>query len=165
MTNFCSLMTLMTNFSIWWPTKLFTINRPKNIKIGQGPAPFFWEVVPYILYLIHCTVKPEFCTFERCPVQGVTNIWIYSNIFWYEYSFLSYSYNFLIRIYLDIHSYCLYCFSDTKYLDIHSYCVSDTKYSDIRFFLFLIRIYSRQKIKPVHQKVQKLNGSNCSHTD
>ena len=29
----------------------------------------------------------------------------YLNIFQYEYSFVSYSYNFLIRIYSDIHSY------------------------------------------------------------
>ena len=38
--------------------------------------------------------------------KGVTIILIYSNIFWYEYSFVSYLHHFLIQIYSDIHLYC-----------------------------------------------------------
>ena len=118
--------------------------------------------------IVHIILMSVVSNFEIYSVTHLTRVWNhwnvhvewvyirvfgYSNIFWYEYSFVS----FFVWIYSDIR---LYCFFIRIYSDIRSYpfllqyirifvriiCLYKFIYSDIRSYRFLIRIYSRGKI-------------------
>ena len=83
--------------------------------------------IVFLLFLIVAHFCPLLSIVARCcqppPRSGCgeySDIRIYSNIFRYKYSFVSYSYHFLMRIYiyLDI---CSYHFLMRIYSDIRSY--------------------------------------------
>ena len=75
----------------------------------------------------------------------VWRIFGYSNIFWYKYLFVSYSYLFFIWIYSDIRSYC---FFDTNIL----------RYSFVSFFWYkYIRIFIHIVFKYEYIQEEKSN--------
>ena len=72
-----------------------------------------------------------------------SDIRIYSNIFRYEYSFVSYSYHFCDA---NIFGYSFVLFFWFEYIRIFVRIIFLIRiYSDIRSYRFFIRIYSREK--------------------
>ena len=66
----------------------------------------------------------------------VWRIFGYSNIFWYKYLFVSYSYHFFIWIYSDIRSYCFFSTNILRYS-----FVSFFWYKYIRIFIHIVFKY------------------------
>ena len=135
--------------AVWvWP-RVPEVGGPRK---QQSPLAGSHNSLVAIYALFGCTIFSHPCDeysniFKYFRIQIFVHI-IFVSCFWYKYIRI-FVRNFLLQIYSDIHSYNFF----------------DTNIFRYSFLSFLIKIYSREKISQERQKVQKLNGSNCSHKD